>query len=791
MGRLAGPALIVTAVIAISWDTAVAGLISRQHLDIPAFWVPTHCYLGQSLREGTIPAWNPFVFTGTPFAADPQSGWMFLLPMLMYTVLPCDVAAPLLFLLTPMIGGLGLYLFLRSEGLSRVAGTIGGLVLSLSLAGSKLGLSFPFVSTLAWTAAALWAASCLLRASTWSSRILWTLATAALWGQIVSAHGSQGQLVGTATLAAFLLARTVSDVVRRRRGPGVALALGALLIASVVAVNLATLVPRATVFPRTATSLGNETLDRLTREAADGEGKAVPYKEGRGADPAWPAKLLLPQGAYVGLAVLGLVALAPWTRRHRALALAMGAYGLTAYALSLQDVADAIGERAGGGVALDVLYLHQPWRLAIALVPAVAVLAAVGIDAWSERALEARLAMLGAAGVLVGVTCAWLPDAGSLAPGLLVAGGATLLLLASLRVPLVLAGVAVLVALELSSNVLTGYGLDSQEMLRSNDFGLGLLPPGMTALAGPNLDAGAYLRPPRFVQELGGAADPVRFNVAGPFHDGMMKEENWAAIAEQRSMLFRVEGADGYNPFQLRRFWLYSRHVNTQAQKYNVTSFPDAAAPVLDALGVTHVISPADASPPPDRSPVSTDGRWVLYARSAAAPRAQLFPSWTVVGSADDALDAVTEPGFDPVRTLVLEEDPRVASDPGRETAGTAAYRWDGTQAATIEVNAESPSVLLIRNAYDTAWRATVDGRPVPVLAADSISMGVAVPAGPHTVRLEYRESSIAVGLLGTFTAIVALVSSALWLLRRERRAAPPTVEPEPSHADDSPTTAR
>ena len=68
----------------------------------------------------------------------------------------------------------------------------------------------------------------------------------------------------------------------------------------------------------------------------------------------------------------------------------------------------------------------------------------------------------------------------------------------------------------------------------------------------------------------------------------------------------------------------------------------------------------------------------MLYARSAAAPRAQLFASWTVVDSADGALDVVAQPGFDPVSTLVLEEDPGVPSDPGREAAGSAS-NTDGT----------------------------------------------------------------------------------------------------------------
>ena len=783
--RLAGPALIVAGVLAVSWHTAVAGMISSQHVDITAFWVPTHCYLGQSLREGTIPAWNPFVFTGTPFVADPQSGWMFLLPMLLYTALPCDVAAPLLFLLTPMIGGLGLYLFLRSEGCSRVAATTGGLILSLCLAGSRLGLSFPFASTLAWTAVALWAASRLLRASTWSSRILWAIATAALWGQIVTAHASQGLLVGTTALATFLVVRTAGDVVRHRRALGPALALGGLLIVSSVAVNLATLAPRAAVLPRTSTNLGYETLYQIAR----GDAKQPVYGEGRGADARWPAKLLLRQGAYVGFAVLGLVVLAPWTRRHRSLALAMAAYGLVAYALSLRAVADAIRARAGQGGVIGLLYLHAPWRVAIGVVPAVAVLAAVGVDAWGEHAPRTRLIMLGVAAVLLGFVALSLPPVETLAPGLLVAGGVALLLLASIRAKVVLAGVAVIVAAELVINVVTGYGLTRDARLISSEFALGVLPPGVAAISGPDIGVGAYLSPTRFVSELRSAPGPVRFNVAGPYHLDMGDVGAWAGLVEQRSMLFRLEGVDGYNPFQLKRFWLYSRRVNTQPQKYNLTSFPHAPAHVLDTLGVTHVIAPADVHASPDWSRVSTDGRWVLYARDAAAPRAELFGSWTVAGSAAAALDDVTAPGYDPVRTLVLEQDPGVPPAPAAD-AGTATYRWDGTQAATIDVHAASSSVLLVRDAYDTGWRATVDGRATPVLAADSVSIGVAVPAGSHTVRLMYREPWILWGLLGSLVAVVALLLSALFVGRRERRARAPHPEPARTDSGDGRTAA-
>ena len=447
-------------------------------------------------------------------------------------------------------------------------------------------------------------------------------------------------------------------------------------------------------------------------------------------------------------------------------------------------MADAIRARAGQGGVIGLLYLHAPWRVAIGVVPAVAVLAAVGVDAWGEHTPRTRLIMLGVAALFLGVVALSLPPVETLAPGLLVAGGVALLLLASIRVPVVLAGIAVLVAAELVVNVVTGYGLARDARLISSNFALGVLPPGVAAISGPDIDTGAYLRPTRFVRALRGAPGPVRFNVAGPYHLDMGDVGAWAGLVQQRSMLFRLEGVDGYNPFQLQRFWLYSRRVNIQPQKYNLTSFPHAPAHVLDTLGVTHVIAPTDVHPSPDWSRVSSEGRWILYARNAPAPRAQLFGSWTVAGSADEALDDVTAPGFDPLSTLVLEHDPGVPSDPAAD-AGTATYRWDGTQAATIEVHATSPSVLLVRNAYDTGWEATVDGRTAPVLAADSVSIGVAVPAGSHTVRLVYREPFILWGLLGSFAAIAALLLSALFIGRRERRARPSRPEPERALADD------
>ncbi len=77
------------------------------------------------------------------------------------------------------------------------------------------------------------------------------------------------------------------------------------------------------------------------------------------------------------------------------------------------------------------------------------------------------------------------------------------------------------------------------------------------------------------------------------------------------------------------------------------------------------------------------------------------------------------------------------------------------------------------------AWRASVDGKPVPLAVADHALRAVPVPAGTHTVRFVYRPplfygsaiiSGLAVGVV-LLLAVVHLARSA----RAYSRAAPST----------------
>ena len=167
---------------------AFRGLLTSRHPDVLPFWLPTWCSLGKSIAAGHIPTWNPAVMGGIPFAADPQSGWLSVFPMALFSALPCDVAIRMFIVLQPLVAGLGLYAFLRSEGASRPACTVGGLAMSLFMSGSVFVVSLPFAGMFAWTMILLACASRTLRAHTWARRLVWLTLSALAWGQLASAH---------------------------------------------------------------------------------------------------------------------------------------------------------------------------------------------------------------------------------------------------------------------------------------------------------------------------------------------------------------------------------------------------------------------------------------------------------------------------------------------------------------------------------------------------------------------------------------------------------------------------
>jgi hypothetical protein len=95
--------------------------------DISISHYPNTLFLRRSLLEtGTVPLWSPAILSGYPFAADPLSG-LWYPPGWVVMLFPLPLGFNLLAALHLLWGGLGVFYFLRENGLSQKSALFGAL----------------------------------------------------------------------------------------------------------------------------------------------------------------------------------------------------------------------------------------------------------------------------------------------------------------------------------------------------------------------------------------------------------------------------------------------------------------------------------------------------------------------------------------------------------------------------------------------------------------------------------------------------------------------------------------
>ncbi len=128
-------------------------------------------------------------------------------------------------------------------------------------------------------------------------------------------------------------------------------------------------------------------------------------------------------------------------------------------------------------------------------------------------------------------------------------------------------------------------------------------------------------------------------------------------------------------------------------------------------------------------------------------PRVFLVPEARVAGSDEETLEWMKEEGFDPRRTVILQQgrDGSGPWTPGLSRVDVVSYRSN-----RIEVNArlDGPGILVFSEIYYPSWIAYVDGVRTPVLRADYALRAVRLEPGDHRVVLAYESAAFRNGLM-------------------------------------------
>jgi hypothetical protein len=167
-------------------------------------------------------------------------------------------------------------------------------------------------------------------------------------------------------------------------------------------------------------------------------------------------------------------------------------------------------------------------------------------------------------------------------------------------------------------------------------------------------------------------------------------------------------------------------------------------------------------------SPVTTiPGLYVEPIRLFAVPG--IVPRTSVVGAARNvevaqALEAVLDPDFEPVREVILSGAglparlERAGSPPGRPI-GESRILEERADRVLLEADMQSPGYAVLSDSFDPGWQARVDGRPAVPLQANLLFRAVELPPGRHRVEWIYRPRALIVGLaVSTLTLVLVLV---------------------------------
>ncbi len=747
-------------------------------IDAATFFYPMYSFLGERLRSGDIPMWNPHQFSGAPFAADPQSGWMYLPAMLLFTLLPLATAAKAYLLFNLLLAGLGLY------GLARVLrmNVAGALVAAIAyefngFMQERNACCAVFTGVGAWLPLLILSAELAIRSQQWLMRAAWWGLTGFSLSQILALWLGQGSYYSLLALGGYMAYRTLvvpPGHLRSLRGR-----FGALLLHGSAVLIFGFTLAAAELLPRVE-------YQQLSNLAGGYENALLQQGVGGVSPLNWLRLLLTPGAWYVGNVTVILALLAPVVAR--------GQYGTPYW--SLLSLGVMILSNGNSTVLHKILYAvlpgfstlhtHHPERITQLLYLGAALLAGSTVaclfDRMRQRTIVILVACLPVLILLVGYSNrdqGMLPETMILL-SVLGAGSVGAYALMGDKQRVLSASILFL----LFSDVMMGSRVEIARGLSSD----GYEPLVFEPLVKVNLEeyyqphgAGNFLLSHATGHEARYFGYDPRIHVGDIIYRYQFKDPRAAQlVVNNRATMLGLDDVQGYNPMHLARYDEFLVALNGSAQEYRGAHVLPGGlnSPLLDLLNTRYVVVPATA--PHERADlqwlhksypaVYEDDQVRVLERPQALPRAWLVHEAQQV-KRGEALPLLAGKAVDPRHVALLEEpEPALArpADPGSNRVDLVTYDPDNIRLTTMS---SAPSLLVLSDAYYPAWKAYVDGKPAPIYVANHVLRAVAVPAGSHEVEMRYESWTLHTGIAVSAVSYAGLV--ALWtalLISRRRR---------------------
>lgn len=258
------------------------------------------------------------------------------------------------------------------------------------------------------------------------------------------------------------------------------------------------------------------------------------------------------------------------------------------------------------------------------------------------------------------------------------------------------------------------------------------------------------------------------------------------AVGTNFQLVDHTYSPDGNDPLHVK---MYTEFIETSLDGKVPTSLPRPDADIapgfgkedlrnnqyrqkiLNVLGVKYILHKSEAlgsdlAPdteifnPEIYSLVWQQTPWQVYENKAITKRVFLTNDFIIVPDKEKQVVAFFDKRFDEKKTIILEKDPKITK--GQLTKKNVHVLSYTPNEVLLKTVSDADSLLFLSDTYYPYWKVRVDGQEREVLVANYSFRAVQVPSGEHRVQFYYASKSFYSGLI--FSGIFALALGAAYV---------------------------
>lgn len=249
-------------------------------------------------------------------------------------------------------------------------------------------------------------------------------------------------------------------------------------------------------------------------------------------------------------------------------------------------------------------------------------------------------------------------------------------------------------------------------------------------------------------------------------------------LGGEASMYYHLPSVNGYDSLYIKRYGEFINYLENGKLKDLNRSVVDFSKTglytpqAINLLNIKYIVHklldnhavwtfPFWQYPRDQFKLIYKDRMYEFYENTKVSPRAYLVGEYSIIGDSAKIINLMFSRDFDLRKEIVLEEDPKINKTKGNlGDAKIISYKENSIE---ISVDAHSQALLFLADIFYDGWKATVDGKDIPILRADYTFRAIPVEKGYHIVKFTYYPWSFKLGVHLSIIGIVGIIFIALF----------------------------